>query len=102
MDIRKRTVIVAEASAAPACSGAGERAECCASAASTDRFRAGTHGQRRHGLLTVNVPEVPFWLNGGDTFYRRTTHGEHRFMLVDVATGVRLAVDPARLAAVRK
>lgn len=49
------------------------------------------------GLLIVNVPEVvPFWLNGGDAFvYRRTTHGEHRFILVDVATGVRLAVDQA-------
>ncbi|OWK25163.1 hypothetical protein AJ87_13405 [Rhizobium yanglingense] len=56
----------------------------------------------RYGLLTVNVSEVPFWLNGGDAFvHRRTTHGEDRFMLVDVATDVkRPAFDQARLAAV--
>ncbi|NRP75985.1 Prolyl tripeptidyl peptidase [Ensifer psoraleae] len=54
----------------------------------------------RYGALTVNVPEVPWWLAGADAFaYRRTTHGEHQFMLVDAATGLkRPAFDQARLA----
>ncbi|WP_192385828.1 DPP IV N-terminal domain-containing protein, partial [Mesorhizobium silamurunense] len=66
----------------------------------TDFERALTINDR-YGGLTVNVPEMPFWLTGGEAFvYRRTTHGEHQFMLVDAATGAkRPAFDQARLAA---
>ncbi|WP_258598298.1 hypothetical protein [Mesorhizobium sp. AR07] len=44
---------------------------------------------------------MPFWLTAANAFvYRRTTRGEHQFILVDAATGVKqLAFDQARLAA---
>ncbi|GLR46210.1 peptidase [Mesorhizobium amorphae] len=65
-----------------------------------DLERALTINDRYSGL-TVNVPEMPLWLSGGDAFvYRRISHGKGQFMLVDVATGVkRPAFDQARLAA---
>lgn len=55
----------------------------------------------RYGRLTVNVPGVPFWLGEGEAFaYRRTTRGNHQFMLVDAGGGVKQpAFDQARLAA---
>ncbi|PBB52029.1 S9 family peptidase, partial [Mesorhizobium loti] len=55
----------------------------------------------RYSGLSANVPEMPFWLTGGEAFvYRRTSHGERQFMRVDAATGLkRAAFDQARLAA---
>ncbi|VIO68620.1 hypothetical protein CI1B_22430 [Bradyrhizobium ivorense] len=55
----------------------------------------------RYGQLTVNVPDVPFWLGEREAFvYRRTTHGEHQFILVDAEKGVKQpAFDQAGLAA---
>lgn len=55
-----------------------------------------------YGLLAGKIPRRPFLLNGAEGFvYRGTSRGGHRFMLVDVATGVkRPAFDQALLAAV--
>ncbi|MGY4182826.1 dipeptidyl aminopeptidase/acylaminoacyl peptidase [Bradyrhizobium sp. USDA 4518] len=66
----------------------------------SDYERALTIGDR-YGQLTVNLPEVPFWLPEGESFvYRRTTQGKRQFMLVNAATGVkRPAFDQIRLAA---
>ncbi|WYJ43271.1 DPP IV N-terminal domain-containing protein [Bradyrhizobium sp. 2S1] len=54
----------------------------------------------RYARLTVNVPDVPFWLGEGDALvYRRTTRGKQQFIFVDAGRGVRQpAFDQARLA----
>lgn len=65
-----------------------------------DFERALTIGDR-YGRLTVNVPDVPQWVNEGQAFvYRRTTEGRHEFILVNPVTGEkRPAFDHVRLAA---
>lgn len=54
----------------------------------------------RYARLTVNVPDVLFWLGEGDALvYRRTTRGKQQFIFVDAGRGVRQpAFDQARLA----
>ncbi|MGX0959593.1 dipeptidyl aminopeptidase/acylaminoacyl peptidase [Bradyrhizobium japonicum] len=66
----------------------------------SDYERALTIGAQ-YNQLTVNMPDVPFWLAEGEAFvYRRTTQGKHQFMQVDAATGGKQpAFDHTRLAA---
>ncbi|WP_234685030.1 S9 family peptidase [Bradyrhizobium monzae] len=66
----------------------------------SDYERALTIGDR-YGQLTVNVPDMPFWLSEGEAFvYRQTTQGKRQFTLINAATGVkRPAFDQIRLAA---
>ncbi|WP_026187669.1 S9 family peptidase [Ensifer sp. BR816] len=54
----------------------------------------------RYRRLSVDLPEVPFWLSEDTFAYRRSSHGEHEFLLVNAATGEkRPAFDQVRLAA---
>ncbi|MVT55929.1 prolyl oligopeptidase family serine peptidase [Bradyrhizobium yuanmingense] len=65
----------------------------------SDYKRALTIGGH-YAQLTVNVPDVPFWVSSGDAFaYRRRIKGKHQFILVDAATAKKQpAFDHARLA----
>ncbi len=51
--------------------------------------------------LAVNIPEPPFWIEGGDAFvYRKSVEGGHEFVLVNAEDQTRQApFDPAKLAA---
>ena len=64
-----------------------------------DYQRALTLGDS-YGKLSVDLPDDPVWQPDGNTLvYRKTSHGEHEFMVVDAASGTkRPAFDHARLA----
>ncbi|TCN27566.1 dipeptidyl aminopeptidase/acylaminoacyl peptidase [Sinorhizobium americanum] len=65
----------------------------------TDFERALTINDR-YRRLSVDLPEVPFWVSEDSFAYRRSSHGEHQFILVNAATGEkRPAFDQVRLAA---